>query len=241
MKRLFAVLAIFLAFGAVLRADIYIKSNVHTDPMSMMGQNQPARDNVQEVWMGKDMIATITSASIVLLDFKNNKMDMIMPASKTYVETALPLDFSKLLPPQVAQMMSSMKSSVTITPNGQTKQIGQWKCKGYDAAISMMMMTGKQILWATTDVPFDPKVYMEKAYGTLLKTQMFDETAVKEYAKVEGFVVASEMTMQAMGSTIHTTTQVAEIAKKTPPAGVYAVPAGFQKTDTLSMQDLQKR
>jgi len=241
MKRFVAAFAVILLLGAFLHADVYIKSNTHTDAFSMMGQNRPAHDDVTEIWMSTDAIVTITPSAIILLDLKHNKMDMIMPASKTYAETTLPLDFTKLLPPEAAQMMGSMKSSVTVTPNGQTKQIGQWKCKGYDATLSIMMMTGKQALWATPDVPFDPKMYMEKAYGTLLKTQMFDDASLKEYQKIDGFVIASDMSMEMMGSTLHTTNQVVEIAKKPAPAGIYAVPAGFQKTDTLSMQDLQRR
>jgi hypothetical protein len=59
--------------------------------------------------------------------------------------------------------------------------------------------------------------------------------------KIEGFQVANEMTMEMMGNKINTTTEVVEIAKKTPPAGVYSVPAGYTKNDKLSMQDAMKR
>jgi len=140
-------------------------------------------------------------------------------------------------------MMGMMKATVTVTPNGQTKQVGQWKCVGYDAAINMMMMPMHITIWATKDVPFDPKKLMEKGYGQLLRAQSayLDEASIKEFMKIEGFQVASETTMEMMGNKMHTTQEVVEIVKKTPPAGVYTVPAGYTKNDKLSPQDMQKR
>jgi len=52
MKKLFVIIFIVLALAAFSMADIYIKSKVHTDPMSMMGQNTPATDTVSEQWIG---------------------------------------------------------------------------------------------------------------------------------------------------------------------------------------------
>jgi hypothetical protein len=44
-----------------------------------------------------------------------------------------------------------------------------------------------------------------------------------------------------MGAKMHTTNEVIEISKKTPPASVYTVPAGYTKKDKLSMEDMQQR
>jgi hypothetical protein len=243
MKKLLAVAVIVCAAAGLARADIYIKSKTHSDPVSIMGQNQPARDAVTEQWMGDDAFATVSQGTTVLVDFKRNTFAMINHAKKTYVETALPLDMTKLLPPQVASMMGSMmKSSVSVTPTGQSRQIGQWACTGYEATITMMGMPMKETIWATKDTGVDMQRYMATAFGTVLKSQMFfDDAAVGEFKKIDGFPVLTEVNAEMMGAKVHSTTEVVEIAKKTPPAGVYAIPAGYAKVDTLSMEDLQKR
>jgi len=246
MKKIWALLVIVLAFGVYLHADIYIKTKTHADAMSMMGQNQPARDSVTEQWLAEDMVATNMENQSIILDLKANKMFIVNHGEKTYVETDLPLDMAKLLPPQAAQMMGGMmKATVTVAPNGQTKQVGTWKCAGYDVTISMpmMMMTMKQAVWAAANVGVDLNKFMAKAYGNIMKAQnmMFDEAAVNEMKKINGIPILTETTLDMMGTQNHRSSEVVEISKKTPPAGVYAVPAGYAKTDKLSMKDMQRR
>ncbi|MGA2531834.1 MAG: DUF4412 domain-containing protein [Candidatus Aminicenantales bacterium] len=244
MKRLSVLLVVVLAFGAFLHADVYIKTKIHADATSIMGQSQPAKDSVMEQWLAEDMVATNAENQSIILDLKANKIFIVNHAEKNYVETDLPLDMAKLLPPQAAQMMGGMmKATVTVAPNGQTKQVGSWKCSGYDVTISMMMMPMKQSLWAASDVGFDLNKFMAKAYGNIIKAQnmFFDDAAVSEMQKIKGIPILTETTMEIMGTQSHRSSEVVEIGKKTPPPGVYAVPAGYTKTDMLSMKDMQKR
>lgn len=243
MKKLSAFVIIVLAFGIALHADVYIKSKTHTDPISIMGQSQPAKDGTTEQWVSDDAVAMIMETMTSIVDLKNNKMYIINHASKTYVEAALPLDMTKLLPPQAAGMMGMMKATVTVTPNGQTKQVGKWNCQGFDTTIAMAMMTMKMTIWATTAPGFDYKKFMEKAYGSVMKAQsMFmDDAAIAEMKKINGLPILTETTGEMMGAQMRSTSEVIEIATKAAPAGAYAVPAGYTKTDTLSMQDLQRR
>lgn len=244
MKRLSVLLVIVLAFGAFLHADVYIKTKIHTDAMSMMGQNQPAKDSVMEQWLAEDKVATNSENQTIILDLKTNKLFIVNHAEKNYVETDLPLDMSKLLPPQAAQMMGGMmKATVTVAPNGQTKQVGAWKCSGYDVTISMTMMTMKEAVWAASDVGFDLSKFMAEAYGNIIKAQnmFFDDAAVSEMKKIQGIPILTETTLEMMGAQSRSSSEVVEIGKKTPPPGVYAVPAGYAKTDKLSMKDMQRR
>jgi Domain of unknown function (DUF4412) len=243
MKKLSAVVVIVLAFGIALHADVYIKSKTHSDPISIMGQSQPAKDGVTEQWISDDAVAMNMESMAWIIDLKNNKVFIINHAGKTYVETTFPLDMSKIMPPQAAQMMGMMKATVTVTPNGQAKQIGVWNCQGFDATISMAMMTMKMSVWATAAPGFDYKKFMEKAYGSVLKAQsmFFDDAAIAEMKKINGLPILTETTGEMMGAQMRSTSEVVEIANKPAPAGVYAVPAGYTKTETLSMQDLQRR
>ena len=243
MKKLFLVLSLVLLSVTFLSADVYIKSNTHTGAVEMMGQKQPAKDEVTEMWIGDGKFTTITSGQSMTLDLNKMKMYIIYPETKKYVETDLPLDMAKLMPEQAAQMLSMMKISATVTANGQTKKIGQWNCTGYNAEIkiqAMMEMKMNMTIWASKDVPFDWKAYSEKMYPAILKAQSgsmpFGDDIVNEFKKIEGFQIASEMSMNVMGANIHITTEVQEISKKPAPAGIYAVPAGFTKQDKMTVK-----
>ena len=168
MKKAFVVLTVVLMFAAAAGADIYIKQKVHSDAFSVMGQNQPATDGISEQWIGETQFATISAGQSSVVDLKKNVMYLINHKNKTFIEAKLPFDFMSLLPPEVAGMMAGMmKMTVSVAPNGQKKTIGKWNCDGYDVTITMMMPL-KMAVWATKDVPFDLKSYMDKAYGSIL-------------------------------------------------------------------------
>ncbi|RPJ49434.1 MAG: DUF4412 domain-containing protein [Acidobacteria bacterium] len=240
MKKPLSILFIAVLAVAFANADTFIKQTTHTDAFTMMGQTQPARDEIQEIWIGQDQMATVTKAMTVLVDTKRNVLDMINHENKTYVEMALPLDMSQYLPPQFAQMMGATK--VTVTPKGTSQQVGDWKCEGYDVLMDMGMMKIKMVSWATTEVPFDWAQVQEKLSSHVMKASMrLDDAAVAEFKKIKGFQVKADIGMEMMGSQMKASTTVNEISTKPAPAGMYAVPAGYTKQDKLSMQDLMKQ
>jgi len=243
MKKLLTVLSVVLALTVIAHADVYVKSKTHSDAFSIMGQSQPARDGIQEQWIGEEKFASLSEDMSSIVDLKKNLMYIISHKEKTYVETTLPLDLTKLLPPEMAQMAGAMmKMTVQVAPNNQTKKVGPWNCAGYDVAISMMMMPMKMKVWASADVPLDMKTYMDKIYGNVLKAQMMlDDNAVKEMMKVKGFWIASETNIEMMGAKMASSTEVLEITKKTPDASVYKVPADYKKTDKLSASAFQRK
>ncbi|MFZ2055056.1 MAG: DUF4412 domain-containing protein [Candidatus Aminicenantales bacterium] len=242
MKKLSIFMSLLLVLSAFAGADVYIKSKTHTDAFAVMGQSQPAKDETTEQWLGDDKFATITPAFTIIVDLKKNMLYWVNNGNKTYVESPLPFDITNLLDAQMAQMMSQMmKMTVTVAPTGQTKTVGQWKCSGYDVAINMMMMPMKMSVWASTAVPFDVEQFMKLYINVIKATMRLDDAAVQEMMKVKGYWIATEMNAEIMGAKMHNTTEVVEISKKTPPASVYSVPAGYTKKDKLSMEELQQR
>ncbi len=239
MKKALAVFFSILILAAFVTADVYIKSKMHTDAFSMMGQSQPAKDETIEQWFGDDKFAHLSSELSSIVDLNKNVMYVINHKDKTYVEAQLPLDFMKLLPPEMAQMMGAMmKMTVTVTPTGQTKTVGQWKCSGYDVSLQMMMMPMKMAVWASTDVPLDMQKFANM-YSNLLKAQLrLDDAAVQEMMKIKGYWISSETTGEMMGAKIRSMTEVIEITKKTPDPSVYALPAGYKKTQFLDMKSM---
>ena len=240
MKKALTVLFFILVLAAFASADVYIKSKMHTDAFSMMGQSQPAKDETIEQWFGEDKFAHLSPEMSSVIDLNKNVMYLINHKDKSYVEAQLPLDFMKLLPPEMAKMMGAMmKMTVTVTPTGQTKTIGEWKCSGYDVSLQMMMMPMKMAVWASTDVPIDMQKFTNM-YSNVLKAQLrLDDAAVQEMMKIKGYWIASETTGEMMGAKIRSTTEVIEITKKSPDSAVYTVPAGYKKTEFLDMKSMR--
>lgn len=229
-------MAAFIFLFSFALADIHIKTKTHTDAVIVMGQSQPERNEVIETWIGQDRYANHASDTSMIIDLKKNLLYFLDHKEKTYVEASLPLDLSKLLPPEMAQMMSMMQMSVSVNPTGQTKTIGSWKCQGYEVSLSMMMPM-KMTVWATTDVPFDANQVMEKFQAPLLKLQMrLDDNSLAEFFKIKGYWISSEVTGEIMGAKIHSTSEVIEISKATPPPTAYSIPADYKKTERLRLR-----
>ena len=76
----------------------------------------------------------------------------------------------------------------------------------------------KGTIWASSKVSFDWKK-LQKLYEPIMKMQQFIE-GIDEYRKIKGYGIATELSMSIMGTTINVTSQVEDIAEKTPPAGI---------------------
>jgi hypothetical protein len=237
MKKLTLSLALILLATLTLSADVYIKSKTHADAMNVMGQSTPARDGVSEQWIGDDKFANVSSDQTMIIDLKKNMAWIVNHKAKNYVETPLPLDMSKLLPPEAAAFAGMMKMTATVTATNETKKIGQWNCQGYTMSMAIMGMNVATKIWASNDVGFDAAAFNSKFLGNMMKGQMMlDDASVKEIGKIKGYQISTEVDM--FGA--KTTTEVVEITKKAPPAGLYAPPAGYAKTATLGMDALKK-
>ena len=108
--------------------------------------------------------------------------------------------------------------------------------------MTVMGMQMKLRIWASTAVPGDLATFAAKLMPAFMQgTMRLNDASVKEFAKIKGFQVATELTGDLMGAKIHTTTEAVEIVEKAAPAGTYEPPAGYTKKATLSLQDLQRR
>ncbi len=241
-KYLFIFIFIALTTGLVT-ADVYIKQKIHTDAVSIMGQNQPAVDDFSEMWFTDNKMAMISPGMTLIVDLDKKIVFMVNNEGKTYMEMEIPVDFSKYIPAEAAQMAQMMlNTSVTIQSTGETKTINNWKCEGYDVDMDMMMMKMKTKVWVTKDVPFDWKTFMNKMFLEMSKVTMrLNDQSIQELSKIDGFWIKSETTINMMGSDMNTYQEVVEISQKAAPAGIYAVPEGYKKQDTFSMADLMKR
>jgi len=241
MKKLVAFIFGMAAAGLMLSADIYIKTLSHRDSAEYMGTTIPEQNKVMEQWVSDTKFAMVSDPLTYIVDIARNSAIFLIPASKTYVETTLPIDMIKLMPPEFGNMAPMLQYKANVKSTVESKKIGAWNCVGYDVAVTMVGSSLALKIWATTDVPFDLTKYQEML-GAVQKAQMFfSEDTVKEFAKIKGIQVATETIGEINGIQMRMTTEVIEISQKDAPRGIYEVPAGFAKKTTLSLEDLQRR
>jgi hypothetical protein len=242
MKTLLTIALLALMAIPASAADVYVKIKTHTDAMTMMGQSQPARDDVSEQWFSGSKMAQSGKDSGTIVDLDKNMAYMVNHRDKSYVELPLPMDITTILPPEAAAMAPMLQMTATVSATAETKKIGQWACTGYDATLSVMGMQMKLRIWASTQVPGELATFAAKVMPAFMQgTMRLTDAAAAEFAKIKGFQVATELNADVMGAIMHTTTETVEIVEKAAPSGTYAPPAGYAKKSTLSMQDLQRR
>jgi len=237
-----------VVFGAVqARADIYMKNKTHSDAFTVMGQSQPAKDEIMVFWMGEKKARTDTEGGNTSMIFLAEKktLYMIDHAKKQYSE--MPLDFDKMFDAAIGEeggdeedkaqakamagmmkgLMGSMSAKVTDT--GEKKKIGSWNCRKYILEMDMGGM-GKTVgeVWATEDLKVDYAMAFTMANGMMASMPGF-EKILAEMKKIKGVVAYQTTTATVMGAEMKSTTELIEAGNKDAPAGLYDLPTGYKK------------
>ena len=238
MKRtaiIFVLMSLFVSFS--YGADTYIKQIIRTKAFVLEGQEHEAKEEIIETWIGKNKLAKHGQGRslIVLLDKKI--IYTIDHVQKSYVEMSIPVDIQKYFPEPLEQLMGQV--NVAVTPTEEILKIDKRECKVYEVDIESFMISMKMKVWATLDVPFDEKTYMEGMFPELAKvTHLLTESAVAELLKIVGFHFRTEMTLNFMGAEMESIQEVVEMDRKSVPDNIYTLPSDYTKKDRLSLQDL---
>ena len=229
----------------VLQADVYIKQKRHTDAFEVMGQAQPAKDEITITWMDKDKARIDQgeeSSIIILLDKKI--MYQIDHTKMAYTEIPFEdleniitggIEKSEITEEEKAEaekfmkgFAGMMKPEVQITDTGEKKKIKDWKCRKYIAKMKMMMMTSTSEIWATEDIKIDYKLFRTLG-NIMMPKQLGLQEMMKEMEKIKGLPVLSTSISSTMGSEVKSTEELVEVKKTKAPSGIYEIPEGYKK------------
>lgn len=242
MKKTLIILAI-LALAATAGADTYIRQATHQDGFEMQGQTMQPEDDTAITWIGKDMARTETKQGTIIWRSDKDMVYIVDDAKKAYTEMPISKigdlkammgmdemseEEAKMMEQQMAPMMAMMQVSATVTPTEETQKIGDFNCKKYDVDFKVGMMNMKSDFWVTKDFEMDYSVFKKLSLSQMLFMPGSDQ-AIKEFEKMEGFVVMSDGEVNMMGATIKNTNKVLEVTEKDAPAGIYDVPEGYKK------------
>jgi hypothetical protein len=238
---LFFVILIMIS-TTVMLPDIYIKEKFQTGTLSNQPQKDLSGETENEFWIGKNRGTAITKNRIIILDKNEKRIFFILPASRIYVEGRLPMDAQVIRSTEAGALLQQVEFGMAVTPTDEKQTIKGRQCKKYRVD-NWILENGKRkgeltrTLWITGTVPFDLDLYWELVTH-ILRLVSDSEDFFRELEKIKGFPMVSESFREVQGTTIKTRQEVVEIAEKTPPAGIYAIPSGYTRQETLSLPDL---
>ncbi len=238
-----------LGFSSAANADIYLKYKQHTDGFQVMGQNQPAKDSIQETWVAKDMVRTDDADKTIIMRLDQKRIFFVDHQKKSYSD--MPLEFEKMAEQgmmqdksmdsaekkQAMQFMQGMmkgmsKMKVTITETNEKKKIGKWNCTKYLQKMTTPMGPSDSEIWATGDIKLnDDLLNRMQAAGMLMMPGMRDSMSdfVKEMKKIKGVSVLTVSTMAMMNTKVKTTHELLDYMEKKAPSDFYGPPKGYRK------------
>lgn len=262
MKKLILVvilaLILILFFSLFLSADVYLKFVEQAKAFEMSGKSKPEKVEIKEQWLAKDKFAYFSKDISIIIDYKKEKLYFLVNRHKKYYELPLDIDMAKLqelILPKAAEIISSIKiTDVKVNLGGQKKKIANWDCRESDLEMVLMIQAlniipkFKMKFWTTKDIPFNHKDYSrgisefyERFVFRVLNVDENSKKELKKMDKIEGFQVASEVTVNMFGSEIKVESQVLQLQEKPAPPGIYSVPKEYTKGQLNVDLGLQKK
>ena len=226
--RLAAVL-LPLALAGGAGADTLLVLKAHQDAAEVAGQRHEAKDSTIELWIGEDRISR--NDDQVKFVMRPDEILIVDHARKVYSVLALPADLAKLLPPGAETAPEMWKVDAEVTASDERKKIGEWNARRYSVEVTNPMgLAVRTELWASTELDIDLAAYHRMA-RQMLEMQPGTEELAAEMAKVEGFPVLQETTVDVAGSMVTTREELLSVETRQPPADAYDPPAGYARTE----------
>lgn len=247
-KRVFIAFLLTLAWSmayapGMAQADIFMKQKHHTDSFQLMGQTQPAKDSIQNIWITKDCMRNDSTQTSILIRLDQQRVYMIDHVKKTYSD--LPLNFDKAYKEMggdklskeqqqaMANMMQQMmKISITVTDTGEQKKINTWNCRKYIQKMGTAAGPVTTELWATQDLKVDADLFAKyNAVMMSMQPGLRDSMnqVLQETKKIKGVTVQTKTTSTMMGTTIKSSMETMEFKEGKAPATITAIPVGYKK------------
>lgn len=224
-----ALLPLALAFAGAAGADKLLVLEAHQDAAEIAGQKQEARDGTVEVWIGDGVISRDDEQGKVVL--RADELLIVNHEEQTYSVLDLPIDLAKLLPPGMGEVPEAWRLAAEVTAGEERREIGEWKTRRYTVEVTNPMgMAVRTELWTTTDLDIDFGLY-HRLVRQLQSMQPGANELAAEMAKVEGFPVLQETTVDIQGGTVKTREELVSIEEKAPPADAYGPPEGYRRTE----------
>jgi hypothetical protein len=255
MKRFFNLSLVVLFFMVTINmvhADVFMKQKKHTDPVTIMGQQQPASDETEEIWITGKGIRNDGPKGSMIMDLNGQKIYMLDHQKKTFME--MPMNMGQMMKEMTDQgqmeekeseqaeaamqgIQGAMQMQATVQAISESKKINNWNCKKYILTLNTFMGIVTSEIWASEDIKIDKDLYDKFTtglMGMMPGMQGGMESMMKEMRKIKGVHVYTVSKTSMMGQTITSTTELLEFKDGSAPANLLKLPAGYKKMDFMS-------
>jgi len=239
-----ACLLIF-ALAGLVRADTYLKIQLHTDSRYQNGMVFPAEDVFVENWISGRKMASVSPTWRFVADLDQGAFLLINLAEKTYMQQPLPLDLLNVVPADEKEPITAYKYLGTVAGADGGRTILGVVCKRFDIQ-RWVMLGGDRYAEQETTAWYGPLPGVDQAAYLQMQRHFyalsnFGPDLAEAYLKIPGFAMAYETVRYAEGTAIKSSYLVTEMATREAPAGIYAIPDGFTKKEQYSARQLQQR
>lgn len=255
--RWIASCALSLALVTPATADMRLRQVLHMDAMTIAGRDVPASDTPTDIWYTKDKVAVVAEATTMVFDFSRKKAFIVDHVNRLFIVTPLPIEPRKVFEKAAVKFIELNKTTVTITPNGETRTIRGLSCSGYDVVVATAASTKalgislrssdtvSMVMWTTQDVPVDPTMYAQ-VVANQRRLQLYDEATVAELAKISGYPVLTEITTEITatgGAPLKKSSRIelTEAAQAEAPVEILAIPEDYTRRESFDPRSLGVR
>lgn len=242
-----SVLLLIAALPGLAAAADHLRLRHVSDAFEIMGQAQPAADEVVDVWLAGDRARMDSAgtdgagtggargASVIV---REDLQTIYLVDHGQRVYTELPMDMNRVVSDiagtgeagrMAAQLMGTMlKVDARVDETGETRTIGARTCRVYRLALVMAMGSTDSEICADPESPVDMGLYYRVA-NVMLAGQQGYGAAVEEIGKVRGLPVETTSTVRLMGTTVRSRAELLTHATVDVTPGHFEVPAEYAR------------
>lgn len=235
------------ALAAQAWAGDYLKIRHVSEAYEVMGQKQPATEEIVETWLSGDLARMNTSPDTSVI-FRGDKeaIYLLDHAKKAYTE--MPLNMASAMTEmmgdqgadaEMTQMMTQMMGAMMevkagVVDTGATKAVNNWTCRLYELTLEMPMGKTVSEICATEEIGVDLSIY-HKVGNAMMAGQPGFAAVIQEMEKIKGVSVLTISKASIMGAVITSREELMEHRKLSPPDGTFDIPSGYTKQTFTDM------
>jgi len=201
--------------------------------------------SMEEGWHAGNKVALIEEGRTFILDKEKNRFLFLNRNRRTYLEVPLPVSRATAFSPELARFFEERKTSGRVESLGETRQILGRMCNGlrlinWSAYGDEQTDRAENIVWTTSDVPFNVAVFDEALVNTRLLVSNKDEALLREMQqRMKGYQMGIEQDTGRFPRQKRYVMRVVEIAEKIAPSGIFGVPPDYTRLDQLDVKNLR--
>ena len=134
----------------------------------------------------------------------------------------------------MARSMPAMR--IRITDTGETRKIGEYRCRKYIQRIESAMGPVSSEIWATEDLKVDSELYARFSMALMASQpggrEAMDANAA-ETRKISGVPVLWLTSARMGGTEVKSRTELIELREEKAPAGIFEIPSGYTRQSMM--------